>query len=501
MTNSSPAPTLSPLLRGLPLLAALMAVAGCSLAPHYERPPVATPAAFKEQLADPQWKTAEPAEASPRGEWWTAFGDAQLNQLEAEAAAANQDLQAGMARLLQARAQVQNSRAEYFPQIGVGAGATRQRPSPASQGLAPDAHTEISTLWRTQGTVAYEPDLFGRIRSNVDAATATREQSEALFLSLQLTIQADVAQSYFTLRELDALSAVYADTLRLREETTRLIQHRFDEGDISELELAQSRTELAQAHAESLGVARQRAVAEHSLAILLGKAPADFGLPPSPLQAIALQIPAGVPSTLLERRPDIAAAEGAMAAANARIGAARAAYFPRLSLTGNFGFESADLSDLFKWSSRTFAFGPLVGTALTLPLFDGGARRAGVDLSKGVYAEQVANYRQTVLRAFREVEDDLAQLRLLHEQMQAQNQALVSAQRSSALSKTQYREGSVSYLNVMDADRSVLQQQRSNIQLEAEHVRTTIDLIRALGGSWGPSDVVLAQQVENPHTD
>lgn len=489
MTHYSLTPARRPLWHGLPLLAALLAVAGCSLAPHYERPAVATPAAFKELPADPQWKTAEPAESQPRGEWWMAFGDAKLNQLEAEAIAANQDLQAGMARLLQARAQVQNARSEYFPQIGVGASPTRQRSSPASQGLAADARTEASTLWRAQGTVAYEPDLFGRISSNVDAANATREQSEALFHSLQLTIQADVAQSYFTLRELDAMSTVYADTLRLREESTRLIQHRFDEGAISELELAQARTELAQARTESLGIARQRAVAEHALAILLGKAPADFSLPPTPLQPVDLQIPAGLPSSLLERRPDIAAAERAMAAANARIGAARAAYFPRLNLTGSFGFESADLSDLFKWSSRTFVAGPLVGTALSLPLFDGGARRAGVDLAKNAYAEQVSNYRQTVLRAFREVEDDLAQLHLLRNQMQAQNDALASAQRSAALSKTQYREGSVSYLNVMDADRSVLQQRRSNIQLEAERARTTVDLIRALGGSWGQSSL------------
>lgn len=491
----SPMPTSAAhgLQRVFPLLFALLAVAGCSLAPTYEPPAVSMPATFKEAVADPQWKTAEPAEALPRGEWWTAFGDPSLNEFEAQAAAANQDLQAGMARLLQARAQLQSARSEYFPQIGVGAGPMRERPSPASQGLAPDAHTEAFTLWRAQGTVAYEPDLFGRISSNVDAAKASREQSEALFRSLQLAIQADVAQSYFTLRELDAMSAVYADTVKLREESTRLFQRRFDEGDISELELAQARTELAQARSEALGVARQRAVAEHGLAILLGKAPADFSLPPTPLQPIALRIPAGMPSVLLERRPDIAAAERAMAAANARIGAARAAYFPRLSLTGSFGFESADLSDLFKWSSRTFVAGPLVGTALSLPLFDGGARRAGVDLAKGAYAEQVANYRQTVLRAFREVEDDLAQLRLLQSQMEAQSDALGSARRSSDLSKTQYREGSVSYLNVMDADRSVLQQQRSSIQLEAERALATVDLIRALGGSWeSPSTAALA---------
>lgn len=471
--------------RGFPLLFGLLTLAGCSLAPKYERPDVAAPAAFKEATTDPDWKTAEPAENQSRGQWWAVFGDPMLNDLELQAADANQDLRAGAARLMQARAQLRGARAEYFPQLNAGFGATRQRPSPASQSLDAAARTEAFTLWRAQASVAYEPDLFGRITSTVDAATATGEQSAALLLSLQLSIQADVAQTYFTLRELDATSALYADTVRLREESMRIFQRRFDEGDISELELAQSRTELAQARSEALAVTRQRAVTEHSLAILLGKAPADFSMPAAPLQAIDLRIPAGVPSALLERRPDIAAAERAMAAANARIGAARAAFFPQLSLTGGFGYESGGLSNLFKWSSRTFVAGPLVGTALSLPILDGGARRAGVDQAKEAYAEQVANYRQTVLQAFREVEDDLAQIRLLHEQMLTQADALVSAQRSAALSKTQYREGSVSYLNVMDADRSVLQQQRSSIQLEAERARTTVDLIRALGGAWG----------------
>lgn len=467
-----------------PLLAALLTLAGCSLAPTYERPAVATPAAFKEAPAEGQWKTAEPAENLPRGEWWKAFADPVLDDLETRAAAANQDLKAGAARLGQARALQQNARSALFPQVGIGAGPTRQRPSPASQGLAADADTGMSTLWRAQGTVAYEADLFGRVSSGVDAAKATTEQREALFRSLQLAIQADVAQAYFSLRELDALAALYAETVSLREQSTKLFQRRFDEGDISELELARARTELASARSEALGIARQRAVAEHSLAILLGQAPAAFALPAQPLARVNLQVPAGLPSALLERRPDIAAAERAMAAANARIGTARAAFFPRLSLTGALGYESAELGNLFKWSSRAFVMGPLVGTLLSLPVFDGGARQASVDQAHAVYAEEAANYQQTVLKAFKEVEDNLAHLRLLGDQTQAQDEAVQSARRAARLSQIQYREGSVSHLNVIDADRSVLQQQKTAVQLDAERARATVNLIRAIGGGW-----------------
>jgi multidrug efflux system outer membrane protein len=470
----------------LPLapLAALLILAGCSVAPPYQRPAVDTPAAFKEAPAGSQWKPAEPAESVARGEWWKVFADPTLDDLETRAAAANQDLKAGLARLAQARAAQQNARSALFPQIGVGAGPTRQRPSPASQGLAADADTSTTTLWRAQASVAYEADLFGRISSGVDAAAATTAQREALFHSLQLAIQADVAQAYFSLRELDALAALYAETVSLREQGLKLFQRRFGEGDIGELELARSRTELASARAEAVGVARQRAVAEHSLAILLGQAPAAFTLPPQPLNRIAVQVPPGLPSALLERRPDIAAAERAMAAANARIGTARAAFFPRLSLTGALGYESAELGDLFKWSSRTFALGPLAGTLLSLPIFDGGARQAGVDQATAAYEEDVANYHQTVLRAFKEVEDNLAHLRLLGDQTQAQDDAVKSSRRAASLSQIQYREGLVGHLNVIDADRGVLQQQRVAIQLAAAQAGATVSLIRAIGGGW-----------------
>lgn len=471
----------------LTLLMSALLLAGCSLAPHYARPDVAAPAAFKEAAgaADAAaWKPAEPAEASHRGEWWLVFADESLNALQRQADAANQDLRAAAARLAQARALQQRARADRFPQVGAGFGPTRQRPSPASAGLPANADTAAATLWRAQVDIAYEVDLFGRVAAAQAAAGADAQRSEALFRSVRLALQADVAQTYFTIRELDAEQALFETTVGLRGQALALVERRFAAGDISELDVARARAELASSESEREGILHRRATAEHALAVLLGRAPADFDLPALPLAPVMVSVPAGLPSALLERRPDIAAAERAMAAANARIGVARAAWFPRLSLTGALGFESAELGDLSRWSSRTFLFGPLAGTMLSLPLFDGGARRAGVERARAIHEEEVAVYRQTVLNAFREVEDSLAGLRLLAGQIQAQARAVQASARAAQLSQIQYREGSVNFLDVIDADRSVLQQRRVAVQLEGERARAAVSLIRALGGGW-----------------
>jgi multidrug efflux system outer membrane protein len=471
------------------LLAALLVLAACSVAPTYQRPEIAAPAAFKEAPQasaeiDAKWKPAQPAEELARGEWWKIFNDETLNALELEALQANQDLKAAAARLGQARALEKSARAGLFPQVGVGFGPTRQLPSPASQGLPPNADTDPVTFWRGQATVAYEVDLFGRVSTVANAARFDAEKNAALFQSTILALQSDVAQAYFMIRELDAAQALYADTVKLRQETLNLFQRRFDAGDVSELDLARAKTELSAAQSQSLGIARQRAVAEHALAILLGKTPAEFSFPQQPLGRLTVSVPAGLPSELLERRPDIAAAERAMAAANERIGAAKSAYFPRLALTGALGYESNDLNNLFKTASQTFVFGPLIGGMLTLPIFDGGARSAGVDRANSAWEEEVANYRGTVLRAFKEVEDNLANLRILDEQNKAQDAAVNSSNRAARISRVQYREGAVSYLGVIDADHSALQQQLVAVSLDGERARSVVNLIRAIGGGW-----------------
>ncbi|MHA6909992.1 efflux transporter outer membrane subunit [Ralstonia pseudosolanacearum] len=478
-------------------LAAALFLAACSLAPAYEKPDVGTPAAFKEAAQGAQyaevplaageqgkWKTAEPSMPAD-GAWWKLFNDATLDRLEAQAGEASPTLAAAAARVSQARAIVQSNRAALFPELDAGFGPTRQRASAASAGLPVGAPVQPQTYWRAQATVSYEADLFGRVRNSVNAADADAERVEALYRAARLSLQADVAQTYFSLRTLDAEEALLARTVVGREEALKLVQRRFSTGDIGELDVARADAELATARSDRLDVARRRALLEHALATLLGKAPSGFALDADPLQAANVRVPPGLPSALLERRPDVAAAERAMAAANARIGVARAAFFPQLQLTGGFGFESHDIGDLLKWSSRTWLLGPLVGTALSLPIFDGGARSAGVKQARAAYEENVANYREAVLVAFREVEDNLSDLRLLADQSKVQDDAVRASTRAAQLSRTRYNAGSVNYLDVIDAERNMLSAQRVAVQLAGGRVNATVGLVKALGGGWG----------------
>ncbi len=479
-------------LAGLAGLSALMSalLAACAVGPDYKRPDVATPAAFKEAptlAAGEQagtWKPAEPADGAHRGEWWTVFGDPVLDKLEQQALDANQNLKAAAARVEEARAATRAARSAWFPSLDAGFGPTREGASSASQFLPQGSGPVNATLWRAQGTVSYEADLFGRVGRNVEASRADAAQSEALFRSVQLALQADVAQNYFELRQLDADQDLYRRTVDLRQESLKLAQRRFDEGDINELDVSRAKNELATAQADAVGVARRRAASEHALAILLGKPPADFSFRETPIVPVAVRIPGGLPSALLERRPDVSAAERAMAAANARIGLAKSAYFPKLDITGSFGYEANTLGSLFMWSSRTFLLGPFAGTALSLPIFDGGRRAAGVQQARAQYDEQVANYRQQVLVAFREVEDNLADLRLLDDQIRAQGDAVSASQRAAKLSRTQYQEGQIAYIDVIDSERSVLQSQLQANQLTGAQAVSTVNLIRALGGGW-----------------
>lgn len=472
------------------LLTASLAVvlAGCSLAPTYQRPEVPVGAAFKETVPESaRWKRAEPSEAIARGEWWTVFGDAKLNELEADAADANQTLKAGLARLAQARAAAGIAESLRWPQIDAGAGATRFRPSPASLGLPAGANVPPQTLWRAELSASYEVDLFGRVANAVAASRADAAQTQGLYTSLLLAVQADVGQTYFALRGLDAEIALLADTVRLREEELALVERRFSAGEIAEADVARARTELATTRAERVALTRQRAEFEHALAVLVGKAPAELDLAAQSLVFAPIAIPPGLPSQLLERRPDVAAAEQAMAAANARIGIARAAWFPRLTLTGLLGLEAGNSGDLFRASSRTWALGPLIGTELAMTVFDGGRRQATEQGARAAFDETAADYRQTVLVALREAEDALSGLRILAQQAREEVEAIEASQRAAAISSARYRAGYVNYLEVIDAERQVLTTQRAATQIERERALATVALVRALGGAWDAS--------------
>lgn len=483
--DSSRLPVAAPL--KFAALLATMILAGCA-APELRNPQIDVPAAFKEATlaADSseaaRWKPAQPAEAQARGEWWKAFNDPALNRLIDEATAANANLAAAAARMKQARALAGIAEADRSPQVGAQFGPQRFRSSAISLGRPAGTDIPPATAWQGQLTASYEVDLFGRVAGNVSAARADAATSEASYHSILLALQADVAQIYFRLRAADAEQVLLNETVRLREENFRINQRRFELGDLGELEPARARTELSTTRSEALAVERQRAQLEHALAVLLGKPAAAFNARINPLvESAALPgIPAGLPSALLERRPDIAAAQRAMIAANARIGVARSAMFPALAITGAGGAESADLSDLFKWSSRTW----IIGALLSMPIIDGGRNRANIARSEAALEESVANYRHSVLSAFAEVEDNLAGLRTLSGQAQALDDAVTSARRSADLANKQYQAGRASYLDLLDAQRNLVAIERNAVQLRGTRATTTVALIRSLGGGW-----------------
>lgn len=472
----------------LTAILAAMVLAGCAT-PGFIAPNIDVPAAYKESTeqtltsADAsRWKPAQPAEAQARGEWWKAFNDSELNKLVDEATMANATLAVAAARVKQARALAGISETDRMPTVGAQFGVQRGRSSTVASGLPQGTTIAPATAWQGKLTASYEVDLFGRIANNVSAFKADAAANEATYRSVLLALQADVTQTYFRLRTTDGELALLNETVRLREENVRLNLRRFELGDLGEFDLARAKTELATARAEAIALQRQRVQNEHALAVLLGKAPAAFNVGVIPLvDASTLPtIPVGLPSALLERRPDIAAAQRVMIASNARIGIAKSAMFPALAITDAGGVESADLSDLFKWSSRSW----ILGALLSMPIIDGGRNKANVARSEAVLEESVASYRQSVLIAFSEVEGNLAGLRILQEQSYATDDAVTSARRSAELADKLYRAGSTRYVDLLDAQRNLAAVQRSAVQLRGNRAITTVALIRSLGGGW-----------------
>jgi multidrug efflux system outer membrane protein len=454
-------------------LTAALVLAGCASVPAIDPGALpATPAAFKE--GDGRWTTATPAESQPRGEWWKAFGDPVLDGLVERAAAANTSVQSAAARLARSRAAARSVDADRLPQAGLSAGASR--------GAEALAGGRPATLASAGVALSYEVDLFGRLARASDAAALDVRADEALLQSTRLLVQAEAAQAYLALRALDDEIAIVRDTVGAHRGTLDLTERRLRAGDVAELDAARVRTELASTEAELAALSRRRAATEHALAVLVGDAASAFALPPADARgAVALpQVPAGVPSTVLARRPDVAAAMSTVMAAQARVGVAQAAWFPSVSLTASGGHASPEVSDLFKWSARTWGIGAL----LSLPLLDGGRREAGVQSARADLDAAQASYREQVLVAVKDVEDELSALRWLAEQSDAQSRALDSARRASALSGSRYRNGLVSQLEVLDAQREELRLRRQVVQVRGAQYQSTIGLIRALGGNW-----------------
>jgi multidrug efflux system outer membrane protein len=457
-------------------------VGGCKVGPDYERPP-STPAVghYKaEQLG--QWKEGQPLDHVPKGAWWEVFGDETLNELEMKASEANQELKAAMARVEQARATARVARSELFPAIDAGASWQRQRFSPNQE---PGFGAITANNFSTSLDLSYEIDLWGRVRRGFESARADAQASVAAFQNVLLTLQADIAQNYFTLRALDLEIGTVVATLDLRREQVQLVRSRFEGGIGNELDVARAQTELATTEADLEALRRRRAELENALAILVGENASSFQLAAleenDALRANRVpEIPAGLPSELLERRPDVAEAERQLASSNARIGVAKAAFFPVVRLTGSGGFVSAELEDVFNWESRVWSIGPSV----SLPIFAGGRNVANYRRSQSVFEETVASYRQRILVAFAEVENSMSGIYYIRRQADAQSRAVADARRAAELASARFGSGIVNYFEVVDANRETLAAERAEAQLAGQHRVATVQLIKALGGGW-----------------
>lgn len=453
----------------LPSAIILAATSVAAVGPDYHRPDVDSPVA---------WKVATPSAGLPRGEWWTLFQDTTLDGLIARALAANQDLAASAARVEQARAAAGLARSAYLPAVGAGASVERARSSRTTDNVSPVAE---STTHRGALDAAWELDLFGRVRRLNEGARADVAARTADLENVRLALTAEVASGWFTLRALDRELALLRDGVALRRRALELVASRREGGAATDFDLARAEAELASTEAEAAALANRRAAAQNALAVLLGRAAPEFELSnPSSEMTAPPAVPAGLPSELLERRPDIAAAEASLAAANARIGVAKAAFFPAISLTGSFGTASGDVDRLFQGDSRLWSVGP----SLYLPIFQGGRNQANLARSRAAYEEGVAQFRQRVLVAFREVQDALTATQQLADQAAAQERAVAAARRAGQLAQTRYDAGYVAFFEVIDAQRTVLSAERAATQLAAQRLVNSVALIKALGGGW-----------------
>jgi NodT family efflux transporter outer membrane factor (OMF) lipoprotein len=469
---------------------AALLLSGCMVGPKYVKPTVPLAPGYKETAPatsnfeeDANWHPAQPADTVLRGDWWTIFGDEQLNQLEPKIAANNQDLKAAEARFRQARALIQYNRSGLSPTIGV---------SPFAGGERESAHRPYFTS--TSNNTAdlqlpldlnYEIDLWGRIRHGVNASREEAQASAADMQTALLSLQAELAIDYFEARTADAQEKLLNDTVKDYEDAYRITSNRFTGGVAPQSDVDQARTQLEAARVEASDVTLLRAQYEHAIAVLLGQPPATFTLAATPLHARPPSIPVGLPSELLERRPDIAAAERRVAEANDRVGIARAAYFPTLSLNAAAGYESTALTSLLSRSSFLWAVGP----TLSQTLFDAGRRRSVSEQANAAYDETVANYRQTSLTAFQQVEDNLAALRVLNQEAAHQRQATQSAQRAQQIFNNRYVGGIDTYLQVVTAQTTALTNERNDIDIMRRQMDASVLLIKALGGGWNVANL------------
>jgi NodT family efflux transporter outer membrane factor (OMF) lipoprotein len=482
-----------------------LGVTSCVVGPKYHPPAAQTPAApnYKESTVNFQdaegWKVASPQDQMLRGNWWEIFHELELNDLEQQLDINNQTIKQYFENYLEARTLIRQARAQYYPSVTVGVGFTRSRTSgtlaPNAIGSSGGTGSEISTPL----DISWAPDLFGRIRNTVRSNQAAAQVSAADLENERLLEQATLAETFFEIRGQDELQRILNDTVTADEEVLKLVIAQYEVGTGNEVSVEQSRETLEATRAQATNVAIARAQYEHAIAVLLGKTATDFGMPVRALTAEPPPIPTGTPSQLLERRPDIAAAERQMAEANAVIGIGYAAYYPTLSLTASGGFASSSISKLFKASSREWSVGPSISETV----FDAGLRRATIDQYIAVYNADLASYRQTVLTAFQQVEDNLAATRLLSQEIAQQKAAVDAAQRAFDLEKGRYETGLDPYLDLLTTQTTLLGAQQTLLGLQVQEMSSAVLLIEALGGGWDLSQLPTSQQVTQkpPHDE
>ncbi len=480
------------------LLCGTLLLQGCVVGPKYNRPPVQAPGTYKEVTPDDLkkmdgWKVAQPQDSALHGKWWETLGDPQLNTLEEQVNISNQNVAAAFANFMAARALVREARAQYFPTLTAGASIIRQhQPSASTVTTSGTTYTDYSLPFDASWT----PDLWGRVRNTVRANVANAQASAADLENTRLTAQAELAVDYFQLRGQDALKQLLDSTVVAYEESLKLTKALYETGIDSDEAVAQAETQLEATRALDTNIGILRSQYEHAIALLVGQPASSFSIAVEPLKTPPPAIPFGVPSQLLERRPDIAASERLMAQANAQIGVAKAAYYPTVTLSASAGFQTANgASNWFKWSSRFWSVGPTIAETI----YDGGLRRATVEQYRAQYDQTVANYRNTVLTAFQQVENNLSALRILSQEIQEQDTAIASAQRSLNLATDRYRLGIDPYLNVIAAQTTLFSNQQTAVNLRIEQIVDSVQLIEALGGGWDSSTLPSSQQIISRH--
>jgi NodT family efflux transporter outer membrane factor (OMF) lipoprotein len=460
-------------------LSLAVGAAACSLAPAYRTPDPVPPAAGYAALAD--WQPAAPAETTARGSWWRVYANPALDGLELRLEPGNQDLRAAVARLQQARAQTRVAQSGFYPQVTANGYGNRTRTSLGSPRF-PQTEAPISNDFDLEADLSYQLDLFGRVRSTVNAARATQQASAADLATLQLTLQAELASDYFGLQAADAQQQLLDRTVQAYEKALQLTRNLFAGGAVAQADVDQAEAQLAGARTQAADVHLQRAQLEHAIAILIGENPSTFHLDPAPLDGTVAPpaIDAGLPSALLERRPDIAAAERRVAAANAGIGVARAAYFPAFTLTGAGGYNDVQASQLFTAPSRLWS----LGASGALTLFDAGLHRAQSAAAHAAFDEQVADYRKAVLTAYGEVEDSLAGLHQLELESRSEAAAVVATAKALDQAQHLYQAGATTYLQVVVAENAALQAELSASNIQLRRLTASVTLVKALGGGW-----------------